>query len=54
MAARTRTKVAKVVLTAELGNCKGSGNSKGGAVVAGMVVGQGEELSFSSSFLTRT
>lgn len=51
MAARTRTKVARAVQTAELGNYKGSGNSMGGLV---MVVAQGEELSFSSSFLTRT
>lgn len=54
MAARTRTKVARAVQTAELGNYKGSGNSMRGLVVAVMVVAQGEELSFSSSFLTRT
>lgn len=54
VAARTRTKVARVVLTAESGNYKGSDNSKGGAVGVVMVVVQGEELSFSSSFLTRT
>lgn len=46
----SRTNVARAVLTAELGS-KGSGNSSGGAVV---VVVQGEEPSFSSSFLTRT
>lgn len=53
-AARTRTRVVRAVLTAELGNYKGSDNSKGGSVAAVMVVVQGEELSFSSSFLTRT
>lgn len=53
-AARTRTTVAREVLMAQLGNYKGSGNSRGGRVAEVMVVVQGEELSFSSSFLTRT